>query len=526
MRDDQELLEFPIDRGELLHDSGYEEGNGWAQMPRFLPRSPEQRAAWRAYLGQYVDTWVGYREQHLPPLLRPIFVHRWLPSFCMLEYLTVIAFLCVHLGVFAGSLFEKNFKESAKKLGGLLQADLIFILLLGLRNTPAKWAIGMSSEKLAFWHGLLSNSFLLYAALHGVLAAVYYWDNPGLLELVYDSENLMGLLSFSCFALVVLLSLPPVRRHAWELFRVAHMLVVPALIFSFFHHGGTDMVGILFIFLLPYAVDLSLRFKDLIFKEPSPRLVSAHVHGTLIKVQLTAPHIAAYPGCWLLLNVPSLAGLQQHPFSVARQAPGANRVITCYIRGRGDWTHQLIESHEKLANTRVVLEGPYGHLKFPLLSYSRVFLFAAGSALSPMLSILQAFREGAPEHQQVTIVWSVRYAGELALFREDIERDASPSEDWRIFITGEDEWRDVDATELSVNKAYYPGRPDPVGLLNNFRTSCHRDPHPSATAALYVAGPQSFVDCVSQAAAILNSQTNRLLSSTFRFEVIADQSQL
>src|SRR3989338_3644315 len=82
MRDDQELLEFPIDRGELLHDSGYEEGNGWAQMPRFLPRSPEQRAAWRAYLGQYVDTWVGYREQHLPPLLRPIFVHRWLPSFC------------------------------------------------------------------------------------------------------------------------------------------------------------------------------------------------------------------------------------------------------------------------------------------------------------------------------------------------------------------------------------------------------------------------------------------------------------
>lgn len=47
-----------------------------------------------------------------------------------------------------------------------------------------------------------------------------------------------GLISFTLFSSLCILALEPVRRRFYELFRVTHMLYIPAIAFLIFHVDG------------------------------------------------------------------------------------------------------------------------------------------------------------------------------------------------------------------------------------------------------------------------------------------------
>jgi hypothetical protein len=61
-------------------------------------------------------------------------------------------------------------------------------------------------------------------------------------EALKKTDNLFGEVAVACYLAIIVLSLPFVRRRLFELFRWAHIILVPSFIaFILLHHGGGGM---------------------------------------------------------------------------------------------------------------------------------------------------------------------------------------------------------------------------------------------------------------------------------------------
>ena len=86
---------------------------------------------------------------------------------------------------------------------------------------------------------------------------------------------------------------------------------------------------------------------------------------------------------WRFLDGPGWT--RGHPFSLS-SAPTGDR-LSISARFAGDGTHRLATLHP---GTRVLIEGPYGHMTGALRTGSKLLLFGAGAGVAPLVSLLEA----------------------------------------------------------------------------------------------------------------------------------------
>ena len=230
-------------------------------------------------------------------------------------------------------------------------------------------------------------------------------------ELFEGSMNTSGTFILLCIILMLLTSIPVIRRKMFEVFYFVHMtLLVGIIVVTAFHTGW--MVP-LFVFLTT-GVDMIIR-KIYMARFRYPREASLKIVSESV-VEVTFPKIEGFdynPGQYVYIAIPELSSWEWHPFSLST-APHQSKV-TLHIRVAGNWTSALHELAFKKKTVAILMEGPYGNFGVDVMNdkrYKVALLLSGGIGLTPMQSmfshLIHEQSTGIRDLKKLKFVWIQR----------------------------------------------------------------------------------------------------------------------
>ncbi|WP_448231074.1 ferredoxin reductase family protein [Microbacterium lacticum] len=313
--------------------------------------------------------------------------------------------------------------ESANTLGrltGLTSANLLLYQVLLMARVPL-FERGIGRDAIARMHRITGFwSFWLMLA-HVVLLVVGYSQQAGvsLLAQAWDlAWNYPGmLLATAGTLLLVLVVVTSVRRarrrlryESWHLLHLyAYLgvgLAIPHMLWT-----GADFTAHAWVSVYWWALWALTAAAVVVFRVCVPLWrsvrhgirVSSVEHdgprGVVVRMSGRALHrLRARPGqffVWRFLD--GRGWTRGHPFSLAAD-PGCGG-LAISARVVGDGTHRLTRLRP---GTRVLIEGPYGHMTGRVRMRRRLLMFGAGAGVAPLLSLLQAEPYGPGDATLVT----------------------------------------------------------------------------------------------------------------------------
>eukprot|EP00741_Cyanophora_paradoxa_P017018 tig00020951_g16437.t1 len=331
---------------------------------------------------------------------------------------------------------------TADVTGYLAQLQTLFILLPVARNSAWLPLIGVPWERAVRFHRWIGVLMVLSTAAHGVCMYLYY-SGMGLgldFILTWDASsagpnNLAGAASGAALCALGLLSMPVIRRRLFELFYYAHILLFPvAFVLACLHLASTAAYAGPGVALL--AIDWLLRLwkgrarstEVLAIRRESPDVVRLDLRKRGFR--------ASGPAQYVFLQVPSLAPLQWHPFSIS-SGPREDGELTLHVRtlGPSSWTGKLGALADAWAETLYVgraegcrepiavrIDGPYGRPGLPLDRYRSVAFAVGGIGVTPALNALEWLVKDSEVLLRVDFLWSSRDEGTVRAFADQIER--------------------------------------------------------------------------------------------------------
>jgi len=286
------------------------------------------------------------------------------------------------------------------------------------------------------------------------------------------------------FAVVVTLSLPPLRRRlSYETWHYVHLLGYLAIGLAFAHqlangaqfildrtartawialHVGVGVLLFRYRLAEPVRLWLRHRFRVVDVIEEPDGSTSVYVGGRGLA------SLDVRPGQFFRWRFLTRNGWwEAHPFSVS-QAPNG-RWLRMTAKPVGEGSHALRGLTEGVP---VVLEGPYGALTSGLRRHRHLLLVAGGSGIAPLYALAQ---EASVRHDRVTLVHRVRDP-ETALFRSEVAQLAGAGRIRAFYLTG---------------RRGAPGRPDPFTpqVFRQLQIEPRR-------CDVYLCGPAGMVEAV------------------------------
>lgn len=269
---------------------------------------------------------------------------------------------------------------SVSETGHVARTALIGCFVLAQRNSMVTFLLGMPVDRTLFYHKLSGRVALLGTVTH---VSAFFLDPKfqkgskfRIETMVQGQVNLSGTIMMYLVVVIILSSLPFVRRKAFEVFYYAHIVAVAGLTVGAFFHTGV-LVPILVA--LTWGVDVFLR-SIVMARSRYPRKATIHRLSDTV-IELSFPKVKGFdynPGQYMYLSIPEISWLQWHPFSLS-SSPKMKRV-TFHIRKAGNWTSALYELAGKQKEVSIMMEGPYGSLGVDLVGdrYKMVMLVGGG----------------------------------------------------------------------------------------------------------------------------------------------------
>ena len=459
------------------------------------------------------------------------------------------------LGENAGRAIGKSFAQVAMRA-------YFLSVLSPTRNGVIYIVFGVPFERGVRLHKMAGRLMVLFSYLHvicmlagGTESSTVKWSNA----LNMDAHNNWpGVVALFAWTMLLLSSLPFVRRHHFETFYWLHLnFWFVGNVFMVLHDRKNVVIWIV-ASIVPFWLDIGVRWYTKLAKKS--KLVRYEiVSEDLVKLVLVRNEGLDWPGgafdfhpgsyIWLSVDVPSDKRTESlmpkievpggppggvpswiwfHPITVSSFDDKTGE-LTVFIKrfGKGveQWSGQLVatmkavsESNLSVDDIRVHIGGPNGSLQVEPDAMDHCVLTAGGIGVTPMAAILEdrvrKVSSGAI-NGRTTLLWTTRSAEEIAAFSylfdsiSVLPQDQRALFDIRVFKTGQNVGEDIEAMANKLVKIT-SGRPDFGALIKKIAEQCDS----TQRVGVYTCGPEALSDACEAAASANGCYIHR---ETFEF---------
>lgn len=319
---------------------------------------------------------------------------------------------------FVGFLLTyKAVKHDAKYLerlgfraGWITATQTTLPFLLAARTNPIGLVLGVSYERVNWFHRWASRVLVLSATVHGSffvvewLAASFFWEELRLVGMVK-----WGLAAWAVLVWTLVSTLRPLRRMRYELFVLQHLVSVMLLLVFLLLHVPDHHHFSVWCAVVAFAWDLVTRSANPVWRNIRLGLSSSvltrysyQAHVDTVEDELTVVTVRNVgftwtPGQHVLIWLPSFPRQFPHPFTISSipEAETSSQDLQLVLKTKNGFTRDLNTWARKADNAsdgilRVLIAGPYGTLP-NWRQYETVVLVAAstgGSFTTPVLEDL------------------------------------------------------------------------------------------------------------------------------------------
>ncbi|WWC71353.1 uncharacterized protein I206_105308 [Kwoniella pini CBS 10737] len=348
--------------------------------------------------------------------------HLTLPQlYLIVGYLILIAFALVWKSDLSPASKDKGYGSDWMRSGLVATAQIPLTIALGVRGNIIGLCVGKGYERLKVYHKIVGRVVFLASTIHGA-AYMYKWTVAGKFSAYAAKPFAMwGLLAYFALVLIVVTSLPWVRKAWHGVFEVCHFVGIVGLLVGLALHVAVA---------IPFCVAAMIIYLiSIFFSLTKTRIAHAELQalpgaGTTV---ITIPGLKTgwRAGQHVRIRVPALGLLkafESHPFTIASAPDGEGLVLMC--KRAGDWTNQLYELAQRSSDfedraeggrnqATIIIEGPYGGLGNTLItSFSSVVLIAGGSGITQSLSLAEDLISKSPtgvvRANTIDLIWMVK----------------------------------------------------------------------------------------------------------------------
>lgn len=199
-----------------------------------------------------------------------------------------------------------------------------------------------------------------------------------------------GLTAFGIFWIILICSLPLIRKLNYELFQGAHLLMFP-MIGLLIAHGQNallqaPMLGYWLAFpTLLVVIERCYRFYLGFHRIPAEMTI---LDADTICITTSLPRHGIWPykaGQYVFLQVPQVSLFQWHPFTISSCV---GNEIKMHIKTDGDWTTDLRKLHDGPKLQYVGIDGPFGAPAQRFYEFDHTIVFGSGIGITPFAGIL------------------------------------------------------------------------------------------------------------------------------------------
>ncbi|WVR07339.1 hypothetical protein IAU60_004380 [Kwoniella sp. DSM 27419] len=325
----------------------------------------------------------------------------------------------------------------ADRLAIMCFYNMPLLFALAGRNDVILWLTGWSYATANIFHRWVARMCTLQGFVHGILWVVMKRDQlrQRFLHRMFWTTGIFALIAMT---FMLILSVRPIRDRSYEIFLVVHILLALATLVLLKYHithmdGAYDpfiwaCVGV---WMLDRVIRV-LRVAILTFKTLTPkgnntvaRLSDSDAGLIRLSVSTSVP-ITPKAGDYYFLYTPlSLKAWENHPFTVASWERGKDSTVLHFLvapqtGATKRWRKRISHKADRTDHTRIMLEGPYGHVN-PVEQFDRVLMVAGGSGITSMLPYIHRLCHPTDRFDRsitrfIDLVWIVkdtRYAADV-----------------------------------------------------------------------------------------------------------------
>jgi predicted ferric reductase len=232
----------------------------------------------------------------------------------------------------------------------------------------------------------------------------------------------------SALPLLILLSIPTLRKPSYELFLRIHQALAVLLTYATIRHlTSISHFRWLYVYIFAGIVSALLVFQCgcVVFRNQTwgrefPRAYITRFNDTVrVRITVSRP-VEIKAGQYINLWIPSVSWyiLQSHPFVVTNWAEGKQDTLELFIQPRRGLTRRLF-SHGTLDTRdaiprRAFFSGPHG-TSIPVVEYETILMVATGFGIAAQLPYLRKLIHGyqtcKTRTRRVHLVWQLQSLG-------------------------------------------------------------------------------------------------------------------
>ncbi|KAI9110083.1 hypothetical protein K1719_019124 [Acacia pycnantha] len=383
--------------------------------------------------------------------------------------------------------WQEKLETAAQRLGLVGEMCLAFLFFPVARGSSVLPLLGLTYESCIKYHIWIGHIVMTLFTLHGSSYIIFWasthqisqmvkWDKVGISNLAGEISLLIGLVLW-------IVTVPRIRRKAFEVFFYVHYLYFVFIVFFVFHVGMVPTSIVLPGFYL-FLLDRYLRFLQ---SRSRVRLLSARVLPCdSLELNFSKTHGLTYnPTSVVFINVPSISHLQWHPFTVTSNGNLEPEKLSVVIKSEGSWSQKLSQmlSSSSIDCLNVSVEGPYGPASTNYLRYETLVMVCGGSGITPFISIIReliyhntTFKCTTPK---VVLICAFKNSSSLSMLDLILPLSGAPSGISNLQIQIE--------AFITRDK-----EPKPHNPSHHARTICFK-PHPSDAPISAVLGPNHWL---------------------------------
>lgn len=336
-------------------------------------------------------------------------------------YLAMTLVACIYKSNVAKKTSAHGYGEDYTRTGLVAMVQVPLVIALGVRGNIIGLATGQGYDRLRIFHKIVGRVCFVCCAIH----TIFYlnkWGKAGTLgKSTKSNVFITGMLAFAATCLIIITSLPAIRRSAYYFFKITHIIGVILLLVGLAMHVTVAV---------PWVIASgAIYLFSIIMQLMKTRFARAELVAfggsttTLITIPgITAGWRAGQHVRLRVLNLPYNKCAEAHPFTIA-SAPDSGGLVLM-AKAAGDWTSSLYHLASSGGDNdgevgvwkrkaHVMVEGPYGGLGHTLpTAFSSIVLIAGGSGISHSLSLTQDLIERSPTGvvgaRTIDLVWVVR----------------------------------------------------------------------------------------------------------------------